>query len=370
MQERRLLRRVAAILFHRRAGFSANGMGVWKVPDERIMELGPRMAAFRGISHCYQRPTYEDWPYSVFTMAHGRSKEECDAILDSIAAETGISDRATLYSSTEFKKIRLLYFTEDYRAWERKHAGRVSLSAGYEHRALDRSSTSAPGSCSRAASTRPSGRCARSAAIRSSSPAGEGATIFDVDGNEYVDWVCSWGPLILGHAHPAVVDAVASAAADGTTFGAPTEREVSSRPRWSSRVPSVEMVRMTSSGTEATMSAIRAGARGDRARARAQVRRRLPRPRRRAAREAGSGLATQGIPASPGVPPAAAAATVIVPWNDRDAVDRGDRALRAGGDPRRAGAGQHGRRPARATASSSCCASAPTAPGRCSSSTR
>jgi len=123
MQERRLLRRVAAILFHRRAGFSANGMGVWKVPDERIMELGPRMAAFRGISHCYQRPTYEDWPYSVFTMAHGRSKEECDAILDSIAADTGITDRATLYSSTEFKKIRLLYFTEDFRAWEREHAG-------------------------------------------------------------------------------------------------------------------------------------------------------------------------------------------------------------------------------------------------------
>ena len=123
MQERRLLRRVAAILFHRRAGFSANGMGVWKVPDEQIMELGPRMAAFRGISHCYQRPTYEDWPYSVFTMAHGRSKDECDAILDSIAAETGVSDHATLYSSTEFKKIRLLYFTEDYRAWERSHAG-------------------------------------------------------------------------------------------------------------------------------------------------------------------------------------------------------------------------------------------------------
>ena len=123
MQERRLLRRVAAILFHRRAGFSANGMGVWKVPDERIMELGPRMAAFRGISHCYQRPTYQDWPYSVFTMAHGRSKDECDAILDSIATDTGIDERATLYSSTEFKKIRLLYFTEDYRAWEREHAG-------------------------------------------------------------------------------------------------------------------------------------------------------------------------------------------------------------------------------------------------------
>jgi DNA-binding Lrp family transcriptional regulator len=118
MRERRLLRRVAAILFHRRAGFSANGMGVWKVPEERILELGPRMAAVRGISHCYQRPTYEDWPYSVFTMAHGRSKEECDAILDSIAADTGIEERATLYSSTEFKKIRLLYFTDDFKRWE------------------------------------------------------------------------------------------------------------------------------------------------------------------------------------------------------------------------------------------------------------
>jgi siroheme decarboxylase len=123
MQERRLLRRVAAILFHRRAGFSANGMGVWNVPDERIMELGPQMAAYRGISHCYQRPTYKDWPYSIFTMAHGRSKDECDAILDSIADSTGIDQRSTLYSSTEFKKIRLLYFTEDYRDWERKYAG-------------------------------------------------------------------------------------------------------------------------------------------------------------------------------------------------------------------------------------------------------
>jgi siroheme decarboxylase len=121
MQERRLLRRVAAILFHRRAGFSANGMGVWRVPEGEELSYGKRMAAFRGISHCYQRPTYADWPYSVFTMAHGRSKEECDAILDAIAAETGIDDRATLYSSTEFKKIRLLYFTDDFKRWEAEH---------------------------------------------------------------------------------------------------------------------------------------------------------------------------------------------------------------------------------------------------------
>ena len=121
MQERGILRRVAAILYHRRAGFSANGMGVWKVPDEQIAEIGRRMAAVRGVSHCYQRPTYADWPYSVFTMAHGRSKQECDAVLDAIAEQTGIDERATLYSSTEFKKIRLLYFTDEFKDWERKY---------------------------------------------------------------------------------------------------------------------------------------------------------------------------------------------------------------------------------------------------------
>ena len=123
LEERQGLRRVAAILYHRRAGFSANGMGVWKVPEDEIVATGKRMASFRGISHCYQRPTYPDWPYSVFTMAHGRSKEECDAVLDSIARDTGIAERATLYSSTEFKKVRMLYFTDDFRNWEREHAG-------------------------------------------------------------------------------------------------------------------------------------------------------------------------------------------------------------------------------------------------------
>jgi DNA-binding Lrp family transcriptional regulator len=124
MVDRKILRRVAAILYHRRAGFSANGMGVWKVPEDQILEVGGIMAATRGISHCYQRPTYDDWPYSVFTMAHGRSKEECDAVLDSIAekCDMGPDDRSTLYSSTEYKKIRLHYFTPDYAEWEAAHS--------------------------------------------------------------------------------------------------------------------------------------------------------------------------------------------------------------------------------------------------------
>jgi DNA-binding Lrp family transcriptional regulator len=122
LRERGGLRRVAAILYHRRAGFSANGMGVWAVPEGEILDTGKRMAAFRGVSHCYQRPTYADWPYSVFTMAHGRSKEECDAVLDSIAADTGVTERATLYSSTEFKKVRMLYFTDAFKRWEEENA--------------------------------------------------------------------------------------------------------------------------------------------------------------------------------------------------------------------------------------------------------
>jgi siroheme decarboxylase len=124
MVDRKLLRRVAAILYHRRAGFSANGMGVWRVPEERILETGKEMASVRGVSHCYQRPTYADWPYSIFTMAHGRSKEECDAILDAIAERHQLhgDDRAVLYSSTEYKKIRLHYFTPEYRQWEETHS--------------------------------------------------------------------------------------------------------------------------------------------------------------------------------------------------------------------------------------------------------
>ena len=123
MADRGVLRRVAAILFHRKAGFMANGMGVWNVPADRIAEIGPRMAAVRGISHCYERPTYPDWPYSVFTMAHGRNRGECDEILKSISDKTGIDDYRTLYSCREFKKIRIHYFHPAFDAWEAKYSG-------------------------------------------------------------------------------------------------------------------------------------------------------------------------------------------------------------------------------------------------------
>ncbi|MBM3666871.1 MAG: glutamate-1-semialdehyde-2,1-aminomutase [Actinobacteria bacterium] len=149
---------------------------------------------------------------------------------------------------------------------------------------------------------------------------GEGPHVWDADGNRYVDWVCSWGPLILGHAHPKVVAAVEAAAAGGTSFGAATEGEVELAAEICDRFRSVEMVRMTSSGTEASMSAIRL--------ARAATGR-DPILKFAGAyhghvdgllAEAGSGLATAGVPASPGVTAAQAADTAIVPWNDPEAL--------------------------------------------------
>jgi glutamate-1-semialdehyde 2,1-aminomutase len=149
---------------------------------------------------------------------------------------------------------------------------------------------------------------------------GEGAELIDVDGNRFVDYVCSWGPLIHGHAHPAVLAAVGEAAARGTSFGAPTPAETALACAVAGRIESVEMLRMTSSGTEASMTAIRL--------ARAATGREHVLKFAGAYHghvdgllaQAGSGLATQALPASPGVPASAAAGTVLVPWNDPEAL--------------------------------------------------
>ena len=151
---------------------------------------------------------------------------------------------------------------------------------------------------------------------------GEGCELVDVDGNRYVDWISSWGPLILGHAHPDVVAALAAAAAAGTSYGAATAGEVEIAEQVCDRFASVEMLRMVNSGTEATLSAVRLA--------------RAATGRERLVKfagayhghvdgllaDAGSGLATQGIPASPGVPAAQAATTTVVSWNDFEAVER------------------------------------------------
>ena len=116
------LRRVAAVLYHRKAGFVANAMGVWAVPDDVIEKVGREMAAFRAVSHCYRRPVYPDWPYSIFTMVHGRNKAECDNILATISQTTGMSQYEALYSTKEYKKVRLCYFTPEIEEWEKQYS--------------------------------------------------------------------------------------------------------------------------------------------------------------------------------------------------------------------------------------------------------
>jgi DNA-binding Lrp family transcriptional regulator len=98
-------------------------MGVWAVPgdDAEVDRVGEMMAGFRAVSHCYKRLTYPDWPYNIFTMVHGKSQEECEKALRAIAEKTGVSNHSALYSTKEYKKVRIRYFTPDEEAWERQH---------------------------------------------------------------------------------------------------------------------------------------------------------------------------------------------------------------------------------------------------------
>ena len=120
------MRRFAAVMNHRSAGFKANAMGVWAVPEDRLGEIGPQMAGFAAVSHCYRRPTYDDWPYTVFTMVHGRSARDCEATIEAIRSETGIEEHALLWSVKEYKKTRVKYFTDDWSAWTDQHLSGAS----------------------------------------------------------------------------------------------------------------------------------------------------------------------------------------------------------------------------------------------------
>ena len=125
-KERKWMRRFAAVMNHRTAGFKANAMGVWAVPEDQLPEIGPQMAGFAAVSHCYRRPTYDDWPYSVFTMVHGRSARDCEATIDAISAETGVSEYALLWSIKEYKKVRLRYFTSEWNDWNANNMAQLA----------------------------------------------------------------------------------------------------------------------------------------------------------------------------------------------------------------------------------------------------
>jgi len=128
-QERKLMRRYSAVLHHRRSGFRSNAMIVWKVPPERSEEVGMIMAENSAVTHCYERPTFPDWPYTHFTMVHATTEEGCEVVAEEISKSTGITENQLLYSTREYKKTRVRYFVEDYEEfWETETASAVTQS--------------------------------------------------------------------------------------------------------------------------------------------------------------------------------------------------------------------------------------------------
>ncbi len=123
LQEAGVMRRFASILNHRKAGFNANAMVVWDVDEENGEAIGEKAAAFSAVSHCYLRPKYENWPYNLFTMVHGKTTEETNAMIEEMAQEIESKSHMPLYSSREFKKVRIEYFTPEFEKWEEKHNG-------------------------------------------------------------------------------------------------------------------------------------------------------------------------------------------------------------------------------------------------------
>jgi glutamate-1-semialdehyde 2,1-aminomutase len=300
------LRRFAAILHQREAGYVANGMVVWRVPEDSIERVAAVATSLPQVSHCYQRPTYPDWPYNLFTMIHAKTREGCRALAQKISQDTGVSDYVILFSTKEYKKAHLKYF-------DPPHAVTTSRS----HTLYTEAQRYVPGGVNSPV------RAFRAVGGEPLFIArGEGPYIYDVDGQRYIDYVLSWGPLILGHAHPRVVSALKEAAERGISYGAPTALETELAKRVVEAVPSIEMVRFVNSGTEATMSALRM--------ARAYTGRTkiikfegcyhghadflLVR--------AGSGVTTLGLPDSAGVPERTARDTLVAPYNDLQAVDR------------------------------------------------
>ena len=300
------LRRFAAVLYQRQAGYVANGMVVWRVPDDSIEKAAAVAASMPQVSHCYQRPTYPDWPYNLFTLIHAKSKEDCRTIAREISQATGVSDYAILFSTKEYKKERLKYFVSTQEVMKSSSHSLYAEAQRYMPGGVN-----SPVRAFSAVGGEPL-FIAR----------GEGPYIYDADGRRYIDYVLSWGPLILGHAHPQVIGALKEAVERGISYGAPTALETALAKWVVEAVPSIEMVRFVNSGTEATMSALRL--------ARAYTGRSkiikfegcyhghadflLVR--------AGSGVTTLGLPDSAGVPEGIAQDTLVAPYNDLPAVDR------------------------------------------------
>lgn len=118
LHKRGQIRRFTGMVQSRKSGFLATAMGVWVVPEGRVDECAARLSEKRAVSHCYLRPTYDDWPYNVYTTVHGRSVDECESIINDLANDTGLTEKQALYPTHEYKKIRLTFFSPEADEWE------------------------------------------------------------------------------------------------------------------------------------------------------------------------------------------------------------------------------------------------------------
>ena len=123
------MRRFGAVIQSRKPGFSASAMGVWVVPEERVDEIGAQMSQNKAVSQCYLRPVYEDWPYNLYTIVHGRSVDECESIIADLAIDTGIGEKQALYPTKEYKKARINLFSAECDEWESAHGGSVQAAS-------------------------------------------------------------------------------------------------------------------------------------------------------------------------------------------------------------------------------------------------
>ncbi len=129
LQKRGQIRRFGAIIQPRKPGFSTSAMGVWVVPPDRVDDVAARMSQNRSISHCYLRPVYDDWPYNLYTIVHGRSIDECESIINDLASDTGVSEKKALYPTKEYKKARITLFSTEAEEWESAHGAKTAASA-------------------------------------------------------------------------------------------------------------------------------------------------------------------------------------------------------------------------------------------------
>ncbi len=305
LKEEGAIRRFGASIKHQKTVWKHNSMVAWRIDDALVDAAGEHAAAHPNISHCYHRPsTAPDWPYTLFTMIHGRSAEECMQVVEDLRRESALDEYAPLDSLKELKKTSMTYFPQE-----------TAPMCSDSRKLFERAQKLIPGGVNS-----PVRACRNVDSVPLFIKSASGSRITSVDKREFIDYVLSWGPMILGHAHPEVTAAVARAATEGTSWGAPCEAESELAGMVIEALPSVEMVRMVNSGTEATMSALRL------ARAvtgRAKLVKFVGCYHGHAdpfLAAAGSGVATLSLPGTPGVPAAVVADTLLAPYNNLGAV--------------------------------------------------